>query len=266
MFLHLPIGALTLVLVMEFLRCLSRGKYKPQTTIGLFFTAVTGVLALIFGYCLYLTGDFEGELIEEHKRDGIIFTVFVILTFLVKYTTDLHPNKKKWKALYVFLLLASGGAMIGAGHHGGEITHGNPLDSLPSKILAARKSHTLDENLVIYTELIHPILEEKCISCHGSKKKKSGLRMDTYRHMLAGGDEGECLVPGDLKKSGLITTLHLPLDDDLRMPPQDKPQLTNDEIKLLEWWVKAGAPETSTLGEIERSAEIDKALESTLGN
>ena len=266
-FLHLPIGALMLVLVMELLKCFSGGKYQPQTTLGLFFTAATGVFALVFGYCLYLTGDFEGELIEEHKRDGIIFTILVIVTFLVKYTADIKPTQLFYKPLYALLLLASGGAMIGAGHHGGEITHGNPLDSLPSKILDKKEgiAKVINADLVVYTDIIHPTLEEKCISCHGPKKKKSGLRMDTYAYMLEGGDEDECLIPGDLEKSGLISTLHLPVDDDFRMPPKEKAQLTHEEIKLLEWWVKIGAPEKATLGEVERTSEIDQALECVMG-
>ena len=158
--------------------------------------------------------------------------------------------------------------MIAAGHRGGEFTHGDPLDDLPSKVLEKRErkeTPKMDTNLVIYTQIIHPILEEKCISCHGPKKKKSGLRMDTYAYMLEGGDEDECLVPGDLEKSGLISTLHLPVDDDFRMPPQEKAQLTHEEIKLLEWWVKIGAPEKATLGEVERTSEIDQALECVMG-
>lgn len=264
-FLHLPIGALMLVLVMEIGGLFSKGKYRPNTTLGLFFTSITGLFALVFGYALYLTGDFQSELAEEHKRDGIIFTILVIVTFLVKYSADLKPEKSFLKPIYVITLIASCGALIGAGHHGGEITHGDPFDALPSKILDKRENKsTPAADLVVYTQIIHPILEEKCISCHGPKKKKSGLRMDTYNYMLEGGEEGDCLVPGNLESSGLISTLHLPLDDDLRMPPEDKPQLTEDEIKVLEWWVKIGALEKAKLSEVKRSADVEKALESVI--
>jgi len=263
LFLHLPIGALMLVFVMEVAKLLSGGKYRPHTTLALFFSAATSVFAVVFGYFLYLTGDFEGDLIEEHKRDGIIFTILMIVTFLVKYTADLKPQQLFYKPIYALTLLATGGAMIGAGHHGGEITHGDPLDSLPSKIISERDdkaSMVVDTDPVIYTNIIHPILEEKCISCHGPKKKKSGLRVDTYAYMLAGGEEEECLVPGDIENSALITFLHLPLDDDLRMPPEGKTQLTKEEIQILEWWVKIGAPEKARLSEVKKDPEIDKAL------
>jgi len=266
-FLHLPIGALMLVIVMEVCGLFSGGKYQPHTTLGLFFTSATAVFAVTSGYLLYLTGSFEGELIEEHKRDGILFTSIIITTFLIKYTADLKPEKFFYKPIYALCLIASGGAMIAAGHHGGEYTHGDPLDALPSKVLNKRITKDkgdLDANPVIYTQIIHPILEEKCISCHGPKKKKSGLRMDTYKYMLDGGDEDECLVPGDIEHSGLITTLHLPDNDDFRMPPLDEPQLSEDEIKVLTWWVAIGAPEKSKLSEVTPTEDIEQSIQSIL--
>ena len=266
-FLHLPIGALTLVFMMEICRLFSRGKYQPPTTLALLFTSGTGVLAVGTGYLLYLTGSFEGEIIEEHKRDGILFTALVIATFLIKYTADLKPKQFFYRPVYALFLIASGGSMIAAGHRGGEFTHGDPLDDLPSKVLEKRESKEtpkMDTNLVIYTQIIHPILEEKCISCHGPKKKKSGLRVDTYEYMLEGGDEDECLVPGDVENSTLITLLNLPLDDELRMPPEGDPQMTEDEIKLLTWWVKIGAPEKATLGEVELTEDMEQTLQSHL--
>ncbi len=269
-FLHLPIGAFMLVIVMELGSIFTKGGYRPNTTLGLFFTSATGLFALFFGYALYLTGDFQSELMEEHKRDGIIFTILIIVTFLVKYSADLRPKQRFYRPLYYITLVASCAALLGAGHHGGEITHGDPLDVLPSKILKNRANReskqvaTVDP--VVYTDIIHPILIEKCITCHGAKKKKSGLRMDSYAYLLEGGEEGDCLVPGDLQSSGLISTLHLPLSDDLRMPPEDKPQLTEDEIKVLEWWVKIGAPEHARLSEVEREGEVDGALHSIMGH
>lgn len=267
LFLHLPIGAVMLVFVMQGAKLLSFGKYKPNTTMALFFAAATSLFAVVFGYCLYLTGAFEGDLIEEHKRDGIIFTVLVIIAFLVKYTADLKPAKPFFSPLYGILLLATGAVMMSAGHHGGKITHGDPLDALPSKILDQREAETnkpVDADPLVYSGIVHNILEEKCISCHGKKKKKSGLRLDSYAYMLEGGEEEECLVPGDLEKSALISYLHLPMEDDLHMPPEGKTQLTKEEILILEWWVKIGAPEKSRLSEVEVTPAIQTALASLI--
>lgn len=267
LFLHLPIGAVMLVMLMEAANLISFGKYKPHTTMALFFASVTAMFAAVFGYCLYLTGGLEGALIEEHKRDGIIFTIAILIAFLVKYTSDMKPQVQFYKPLYGITLLASCAVMVSAGHHGGEITHGDPLDALPSKILSERETvanQPIDADPVVYTGIIHNILDAKCISCHGPDKQKSGLRLDSYEAMLDGGEEEEALVPGDLEKSALISFLHLPLEDDQHMPPEGKTPLTKEEIQILEWWVKSGAPETDHLSEVQVTAAIQTALDSLI--
>ena len=261
LFLHLPIGVLMLVLTMEFFGLVSFGRYKPKTTMGLFFASATGIFAVVFGYCLYFNGDFSGDLIEEHKRDGIIFTVLLIATFLIKYAADIKCLTKLTKPCYVIGLIATTATMMSAGHHGGEVTHGDPFDKAPWKQDKADPSDEALSDPVVYTHIIHPILEAKCTNCHGSKKQKSSLRLDTYAYLLEGGEETDSLIPGDIKKSTMTAYLHLPLDDDLRMPPEGKKQLTKEEIQILEWWVKIGAPETAKRSEVEITPAIAMALD-----
>jgi uncharacterized membrane protein/mono/diheme cytochrome c family protein len=260
-FLHLPIGAFSLVLLMEICRIFTFGKYKPQTTLALAFASGTAVFAAIFGYFLYLSGEFNGDLIEEHKRDGIIFTIVLIVTYLAKYAADVMPRKGLLKPIYGIGVIATTGAMISAGHHGGEITHGDPLKKAP---WIEKEEEVLSNkdiaDPIVYTQIVHPILEQKCISCHGEKKQKSGLRMDSHAALLEGGDEEEALIPGNLEDSMMIAYLHLPLGDDLRMPPEGKTQLTPEEVQILEWWVKSGASETVRKSELEVTPVIAKAL------
>lgn len=260
LFLHLPIGAVMLVLVMEGLRLITLGKYKPNSTLGLLFASATAVFAVVFGYFLYLTGDFSGELIEEHKRDGIIFTILLIATFLIKYSSDIGFMGKLTKPSYIIALLATTATMMSAGHHGGEVTHGDPFDKAPWKQDELAEAEVIVDP-VIYANIVHPILEQKCITCHGEKKQKSGLRMDSYAAMLEGGEETDCLVPGDTEKSAMIAYLHLPMEDDLHMPPEGKKQLTQEEIQILEWWVQIGAPEQTKRSELEIPEEIAAAMQ-----
>ena len=260
LFLHLPIGAVMLVLVMEIFRLISFGKYKPNTTLGLFFASATGIFAVAFGYCLYLTGDFSGELIEEHKRDGIIFTILLIATFLVKYSSDIGFLGKFATPSYILGLFLTTAMMMSAGHHGGEITHGDPLDKAPWKLDKDEATAEVVVDPILYTNIVHPILEQKCITCHGETKQKSGLRMDSYAALIDGGEETDCLIPGDIENSAMVRYCNLPLEDDLHMPPEGKKQLTKEEIQILEWWVKIGAPETDTLSTIEVPEEITTAL------
>ncbi len=268
LFLHLPIGALMLVFMMEATGLMTRGKYRPNTTLGLFFAASTGVFAVVFGYCLYLTGEYpQSELVLEHKRDGILFSLFLLIAFVIKYTADVKLTGKAFKAVYFSSLGATGFMMLCAGHHGGEISHGNPIDSFPATVITERderQNAPVDTDPVVFTQFIQPILEAKCISCHGEDKQKSALRLDTYAFMLEGGEETASLVPGDLKESSMVTYLHLPEDDDLHMPPEGKTQMTAEEIQVLEWWVKIGAPESAKRSEVEITPVAEKALATLL--
>ena len=244
-FLHLPIGAISYVLLTEVMSLLTSGRWRVDTRLALAFGAIIAVVASVFGYCLYLSDQYQaGELLEQHKRDGVVFTVLVLLTLMLKLQT--YIGKGWWRICYGVMLGASFLMMLSAGHHGGQITHGEPNDAWPSKVLSKRQhdqAKLVASEVNLYHEIVHPILEDKCVSCHGPEKKKGGLRVDTIAYMLEGGEETECLVPGDMEKSTLISYLHLPLDDDYRMPPEGKKQLTTEEIQWLEKWVQLGATE-----------------------
>ncbi len=85
---------------------------------------------------------------------------------------------------------------------------------------------------------VQPLLEARCVSCHGPEKQEGGLRLDSMAAAKAGGDRGAALVPGNVEKSLLITAITFD-DSDLQMPPKQK--LSNKEIAILTQWVKAGA-------------------------
>ena len=113
---------------------------------------------------------------------------------------------------------------------------------------------------VIYTNIVYNILENKCITCHGPDKEKGGLRLDSMAGMFEGGDEEDALVAGDIHGSYMITTISLPSDDDMHMPPKSKPQVTAEELSILKWWIEMGAPENTKLSEVEVSEEITLAI------
>jgi hypothetical protein len=93
-----------------------------------------------------------------------------------------------------------------------------------------------------YEVVIAPILRERCVGCHGSERAKGGLRLHTPEAIRAGGSMGAVVVPGNVGASELVRRLHLALDDDEHMPPDDKPQLDAAQIATLERWIAAGAP------------------------
>lgn len=96
---------------------------------------------------------------------------------------------------------------------------------------------------IIYKDLVNPILQAKCVSCHGEEKSKGKLRLDTFEAVMKGGSDAgsDNIIPGKPEESETIVRAHLPLDDDDRMPPEDKEQLTKQELAVLEFWIKSGA-------------------------
>jgi hypothetical protein len=96
-----------------------------------------------------------------------------------------------------------------------------------------------------FTDRVRPLLESRCISCHGPDKVKAGLRMDSRDALLKGGDSGPAIVPGKPSESLLLQAV-LHTKKDLEMPPKEK--LTATDIAVLERWISDGAPwpETST--------------------
>jgi len=91
----------------------------------------------------------------------------------------------------------------------------------------------------LYERSIRPLLAAKCVRCHGPGKQQSGLRLDTARGALTGGDSGPALVPGKSVES-LLWQAVTGANDVSKMPPEGDP-LTADEIRLLREWIESGA-------------------------
>ncbi len=105
------------------------------------------------------------------------------------------------------------------------------LSGLP--ILALSLSGVRAEDTTIYDAVVKPILEARCVECHGEKKSKGKLRLDTPEHIQKG---EEIVVAGKSGESNLIVRVSLPEDDDDLMPPKGDP-LTKDQIAALTWWI-----------------------------
>jgi len=106
--------------------------------------------------------------------------------------------------------------------------------------LAATTQAADPEGTAFFESNIRPLLLERCIECHGDKKQKGGLRLDSKSAWVKGGDSGASLHPGDPEQSLLIKAVRY-TDKELQMPP--KHQLSPQELALLEKWVQLGAPD-----------------------
>ena len=79
--------------------------------------------------------------------------------------------------------------------------------------------------------------------CHSEIAGASkGLRLDDYDAVLAGGERGPILVPGNAKDSELVRRLRG--ESTPRMPFLSRP-LPESQIALIENWIAAGMPQES---------------------
>jgi hypothetical protein len=90
-----------------------------------------------------------------------------------------------------------------------------------------------------FIQRVKPLLESRCVSCHGPDKAKAGLRLDSREGALKGGEHGPAVTPGKPSESLLLQAV-MHAKKDLEMPPKEK--LTTNDIAVLARWIRDGAP------------------------
>ncbi|UBM58030.1 DUF1553 domain-containing protein [Marinilongibacter aquaticus] len=96
------------------------------------------------------------------------------------------------------------------------------------------------EKPVDFSSQIKPIINAKCISCHGGVKKQGGFSLLFEEEALAKLKSGNYgIVPGDASASEMIKRLHSE-DPEERMPYLEE-KLSDEEIELLTRWIDEGA-------------------------
>ncbi|MEY4628927.1 MAG: hypothetical protein RLZZ595_1253, partial [Bacteroidota bacterium] len=91
-----------------------------------------------------------------------------------------------------------------------------------------------------YNAQVKPILNQKCISCHGGVKKKGGFSLLFREEALSPTESGKpAILPGDAENSEMIKRLHS-TDPEERMPYQEE-SLTKEETRILTQWIDEGA-------------------------
>jgi hypothetical protein len=262
---HLPIGGLILLGVLELLAKFTRFKDAAQCNhliLGL--TAAASVAAASFGWMLSRGGGYDPQLLPWHMWTGFAVAAGCTLSFLLSWLA--RPRA------YQFSLLVTLVVLVVASHLGASITHGRdfltqfapgPLRNLLGadrpQVAAPEATPDLTKRRV-FADLIQPILERRCSTCHGPEKHKADLSMETYDTLIKGGKDGPVLVVGKALDSSLVYRLFLPLDDEDHMPPQGKPQPTLAEIAAIQWWIDCGAPGDKTVGDLKPGPEIQRIL------
>ena len=89
---------------------------------------------------------------------------------------------------------------------------------------------TYPEANLTWDALVGPILEARCVACHGGT---AGLYLDSYDGVLAGGNLGPAIIPGNAEESLLI-----------QLQRDGHPNsLAPGELDWIAQWVNEGAPE-----------------------
>ena len=253
---HLPIGILLLASLFQLLAL--KPKYASlhaATSIALFWGMISAILSCISGYLLSQSGDYDEELVDTHKW----FAIATASISLIAYLFNRWENEfAKWMILLMIPLI------IITGHLGGSLTHGtNYLTKGFSKDSVAEKeikpiADVQEAN--VYADIIQPIFESKCYSCHNKSKKKGKLRLDEPAFILKGGKDGEVIKPGNADESEMMKRLLLPRNDEHHMPPKEKSQLKDNEIALIHWWIATGATFDKKTKELEQPEKIKPIL------
>ncbi len=89
---------------------------------------------------------------------------------------------------------------------------------------------------------VRPVLADNCFKCHGPKKQKSGLRLDSRELILKGGEVGAAVVAGKPELSRLILAINHAKAKDVEPMPSADEKISDKAIAALTEWVRMGLP------------------------
>lgn len=200
----------------------------------LLFTAFTSVVTAITGLFLSKEQGYEAGAVQWHKWGGVLLSVLTALWYA--YRDKIRAVKwLRVPSVIIALLL-----VVITGHQGAAITHGDNF--LLAPVTPEKKlPQVLLEDAIVYRDMVKPILDRKCMSCHNSKKAKGNLVMETEALLLKGGKNGKLWDLNEPDLGLLLQRIHLPEAAKKHMPPSGKPQLSADEEAVIYSWIRNGA-------------------------
>ncbi|WP_282179060.1 chitobiase/beta-hexosaminidase C-terminal domain-containing protein [Maribacter stanieri] len=232
LFVHLPIGIIMLAFILEvYGRIRAKKSFSEVVEFTLLVAGITALLSLGTGWLLGEESGYDEDSLFLHRWMAVAFTVTTVLLYLVKC------SKKGWVSkTYIPMFLTVLGLISLTGHFGGNMTHGEDY------LFIEEQEEIVITNIQeaqVYAQVIQPILDDKCVSCHNANKAKGGLLMSNPNEITKGGDSGSLFdtISGE-EHSLFLTRVHLPLENEDHMPPKGKVQLTDNEKALLEWWIE----------------------------
>lgn len=269
--LHIPIGVLMAVALLEILaRFVPRfASLRAASPFLWGVAAVSAIGTVILGYMHYTEGGFSGPSVSNHMFWGTAVAVVTTVAWGVSLVKEeLFHKFAAWLGLVMVVMVSI------TGHFGGNITHGSTylIEYAPGFIRALhgeaepRRARVTDLAAADpYLDIIKPLTDLRCESCHNEDKKSGELSMVSYEALMSGGEFLPPIVPGNPDASPLIQRITLPHDDEDFMPAEGKTPLTDRQTQIFIWWVQAGAPANTTVGALGISPEVEAMLKAELG-
>jgi uncharacterized membrane protein len=253
---HFPIALILLVPVLEiFGRHESFSYLRLSSGFVLRLATIAGIFAAFLGWSLARTGGYSGAVVTQHMWGGITFTGISWLCWVLQRRRD-EPNATKY---YVIALIVCVLVVSWTGYRGGQISEGEEhlTEYMPSLLRHALgiqdKASLLQASRESFYSLhVQPIFTERCVTCHGPNKQKSGLRLDSYGWLMRGGKHGTVIKAGSSQGSDLFRRITLSPGQDDFMPKEKKQPLSLNQVKLIELWIGAGASGNLPLNAIKQ--------------
>lgn len=262
---HLPIGILILALLFVLISRLPRWQpLRAAIPFTLFLSFAAAAASCLTGYLLSQDGGYDEKTLNTHFYLGIGVAVISGLWWVTYRMLKKSPRLELLLALGMLLLISI------TGHYGGTLTHGDnyleaampaALSSFSKKAVAAETGKYKDiGDALLYEDLVQPVLNNRCVSCHSQQKLKGGLQLETLALLRKGGENGPVLKDSLPEESELYKRIILPENDEHRMPPKGKPSLTPAETELLHWWISCGGPAGKKVKDLPKNPRISAVL------
>ncbi len=251
---HLPIGTIMLAFALELYnrwKLQSAGDDLISLALGL--TGIAALVSLGTGWLLGENGGFDEDLLFLHRWMAVAFTATTLMLFFLKRTKNSSLAKLYMPVFIMAIVLISI-----TGHYGGSMTHGE--DYLFSNTSTEQVVIKNIAEANVHNDVIQPILNRKCVSCHNQNKIKGGLLLNNEKGITAGGDSGSIFDTVDTKYPLILHQIKLPIEDEEHMPPKGKVQLTSEEIALMEWWIENGHCFDCSTKDLKTSKKLDAIL------
>ncbi len=259
---HFPVALVLVAFAAELWRLVTRRAGPSPITIPLVAIAACGaVAAAATGWLFAASGGEDGDwTLWLHRWGGTLCAVQLLGVWWLARRTVREPGPtRRFRAA-----LAVGATLIaGVGHFGGELVYGDgfvesALDSAISRTFGLASPSSASGGVVSdfgtgsapdlanvsFARDVQPILEDRCVECHGTRKKKAGLSFTPIESALAWVPErigdNPAIAPGDPEQSEVMHLVTLPESDEDAMPPEGA-RLTAGQIATIRAWIEQGA-------------------------